>query len=68
MANYTSKATVGAVTTYTITDTTGSSATAALTANPVTGNTLVLGGALQHGDGMNTMAQLLLNLATGLIP
>lgn len=68
MADFTSKSVSGSTTTYTITDTAGVSATAAVTANPVTGNVTLLGGSAIHGDGLNQMAQLLLLLATGLVP
>lgn len=59
----------GAVTTYVITDQEGSTATLAVTTGPVTGNTIVYSssGGL-HYDGQNMMAQLLLQLATGLVP
>jgi hypothetical protein len=66
--NYTSKAVVGAVTTYTITDSRGTSATLAVTNNPITGNTTTLTGTGVRSDAMKTMAQLLLQTSTGLVP
>jgi len=66
--NYTSKSVSGAVTTYTITDMRGTSATVAVTANPVTGNTTTLSGTGIRPDAMKIMAQLLLQTSTGLVP
>jgi hypothetical protein len=68
MADYTSKVVSGNTTTYTITDTTGASATVAVTQNSTVGNTIVYAGAAVHGDAVNQMAQLSLLLATGLVP
>lgn len=60
--------TSGNVTTYTITDQTGNTATIAQTQNSITGTTCTFSssGGL-HSDGLQMMAQALLQIATGLV-
>lgn len=63
------KSVSGSTTTFVITDMEGSTLTLAVATGAVTGNTVTFtsSGGL-HSDGMNMAAQLLLQLATGLIP
>ena len=63
------KSTSGNTTTYTITDMTGSTVTVVATTTPVQGVTTTFSssGGL-HEDGMQMLAQLMLLLATNLLP
>lgn len=62
------QSTTGNVTTYTITDQEGNTATLTTTYNSITGVTVVFSssGGL-HSDGLQMMAQALLQIATGLV-
>ena len=62
------KSVSGAVTTFTITDSTGAAATIAVTTNTITGNTIVYGGSAVHNDATQLMFNLMNELQTGLIP
>jgi hypothetical protein len=62
------KAVSGAVTTFTITDQEGNSATIAVTTNNITGNTIQYGGSGVHNDATALMFNLMNQLQTGLIP
>ena len=66
--NYTSKSTSGAVTTYTITDMRGTSATVAVTLDTVRGNTTTFTGTGVRGDAVKVMMKLLQQTSLGLIP
>lgn len=62
------KSVIGNTTTYVITDMTGAAATVTVTTGVVTGNTVAYSGASVHEDAINMIAQLSLQLATGLLP
>jgi hypothetical protein len=68
MASQTSSVS-GSVTTYTITDMENSTITVAVTQNPTVGVTATFtsSGAV-HGDAMSMLAQLMLLVATGIVP
>lgn len=67
MATWTA-ATVGAVTTYTVTDTLGQAGTLAVTTNATTGFTTALTGSALHNDGLQTMITLMNLIATNKLP
>jgi len=65
----TTKSTSGNVTTYTVTDSGGNTVAVAITANAITGftTTFTSTGGLRN-DGVNMLAQLLLETGTNLLP
>lgn len=58
----------GNTTTFTVTDSTGASATMTVNTGAVTGNTVTYGGSALRQDGQAIISSLNLMLQTGLIP
>lgn len=62
------KSVSGSTTTFAVTDMTGAIATMSVVGGGVTGNTVQFSGAAVHNDAVALMANLMLQLETGLVP